>query len=476
VPHFWGTPPARARSAGSSLLTLLPRMNEEARPTGLGVVDATLLVVGSIVGGGIFLVSHDVAQSVRSPAAFLAAWVIGGIVALAGALSNGELGGMFPRSGGEYVYLREAYGPGVGFLSGWTSFWIAFPGSIAALAAGLGSTVAGMLGVASPWGPKVVGCSFIVGLTFLNACGLRPGKWVNNALAATKLGAFAVLLGLGLLVPSRVLPPGDGMGLTGSTSWTGLGAALIPVLFAYSGWNAATYIAGEMRDPARSLARSLLFGTAACLVLYIAVNATYLRAIPLAELASTHDSPARLAAQRLGGPTSAAALAPLVALCVLSSLQATVLVGPRIYQAMAGDRLFFEPLGRVDTTTRVPVIGLVAQAIVATVEFLSGSFGQLLAFAMFSIVMFSTLAVAAVFVLRLRRPDTERPIRVPGYPIVPAVFVLINGWLLWSELTGPYLVDALIGLAIVATGIPAYAVFRARAAVDRPTAAGPGLQ
>jgi APA family basic amino acid/polyamine antiporter len=451
-------------------------MNDQARPTGLGVVDATLLVVGSIVGGGIFLVSHDVAQSVRSPAAFLAVWVIGGIVALAGALSNGELGGMFPRSGGEYVYLREAYGPRIGFLSGWTSFWIAFPGSIAALAAGLGSTLAGMLGVASPWAPKVVGCSFILGLTLLNARGLRPGKWVNNALAATKLGAFAVLLGLGLLVPSRVLPPGDAMGLTGSTSWAGLGAALIPVLFAYSGWNAATYIAGEMRDPARSLPRSLLFGTAACLVLYIAVNATYLRAIPLAELASTQDSPARLAAQRLGGPVAAAALAPLVALCVLSSLQATVLVGPRIYQAMASDRLFFEPLGRIDATTRVPVIGLVAQAIVATVEFLSGSFGQLLAFAMFSIVTFSTLAVAAVFVLRMRRPDTERPVRVPGYPIVPAIFVLINGWLLWSELTGPYLVDALIGLAIVATGVPAYAVFRARAAADRPPAAPTGLR
>jgi APA family basic amino acid/polyamine antiporter len=180
----------------------------------------------------------------------------------------------------------------------------------------------------------------------------------------------------------------------------------------------------------------------------------------LAELASTEDSPARLTAERLGGAPYAAALAPLVALCVLSSLQATVLVGPRIYQAMATDGLFFEPLGRVGST-QVPVIGLVAQAVVATLEFLTGSFGELLAFAMFSIVMFSTLTVAAVFVLRWRKPSEARPVRVPGYPFVPALFVVINGWLLWSELTGPYLADALKGLAIVATGIPAYAIFRA---------------
>jgi APA family basic amino acid/polyamine antiporter len=438
-------------------------MTDKPRPAGLGVVDATLLVVGSIVGGGIFLVSHDVAQSVSSPAAFLAAWVIGGAVALAGALSNGELGGMFPRSGGEYVYLREAYGPGLGFLSGWTSFWIGFPGSIAALAAGLGKISASMFGWSGPGMPKVVGCSFIVGLTIVNACGLRPGKLVNNALSATKLAAFAVLLGLGLLMPGPTLPIGAGAA-SGSSSWTGLGSALIPVLFAYSGWNAATYIAGEMRDPARGLSRALVLGTAACLVLYMAVNATYLRAIPLGELASTADSPARLTAERLGGARAGAALAPLVALCVLSSLQATVLVGPRIYQAMAKDRLFFDALGRVHSTTRVPVIGLIAQAVVATIEFLSGSFDRLLAFAMFSIVTFSTLAVAAVFVLRVRRPDAQRPVRVLGYPFVPALFVLINGWLLWSELTGPYLVDALVGLAIVGTGIPAYVLFRARAA------------
>jgi APA family basic amino acid/polyamine antiporter len=430
----------------------------------LGVVDATLLVIGSIVGGGIFLVAHDVAQTVGSSAAFLGAWALGGAVALAGALSNAELGGTFPRSGGEYVYLREAYGSGLGFLSGWTSFWIGFPGSIAALASGFGSTISSLSGARASWVPRVVGCAVIVALTVVNACGLRPGKWVNNLLAGTKLAAFAALLALGFLVPGRGLEGAAPAPIaSAATSWHGMGDALVPILFAYSGWNAATYIVGEMRDPARTLARALALGTAACIVLYLAINATYLRAIPLAELAATHDSPARLAAERLGGAGTAALLTPLVALCVLSSLQSMMLVGPRIYQAMARDGLFFEALGRVQPGTRVPLIGLWAQGAVAIVEFLTGSFGQLTAFAMFSIVAFSALTVAAVVVLRIRRPAAPRPFRVPGYPLVPALFVLVNGWLLWSELTGPYLVDALEGLAIVATGIPAYALFRARA-------------
>src|SRR6516162_4342498 len=179
----------------------------------LGVADSALLVVGSIVGAGIFFVSPSVAQSVKSPAAFLGAWLLGGAVALAGALTNGELGGLFPRSGGEYVYLREAYGPALGFLSGWTSFWIGFPGSIAALASGFGTSMAGMLHLAHPSAPVAIGLLSIAGLTILNSLGLQAGKWAQNALSATKLAAFAVLLALGLvfggdaggLVPFAVL-------------------------------------------------------------------------------------------------------------------------------------------------------------------------------------------------------------------------------------------------------------------------------
>jgi APA family basic amino acid/polyamine antiporter len=423
----------------------------------LGVIDASMLVVGSIVGAGIFLVSPDVAKCVRTPAAFLAAWAIGGVVALAGALSNGELGGMFPRSGGEYVYLREAYGPRFGFLSGWTAFWIAFPGSIAALAGGFGRAMGGILHLAWPGAPVAIGVAAILILTVVNGCGLQAGKWVQNTLSVTKLCAFAVLLGLGFFVGH-----GSVASLAGSGDLPdhrgGIIAALVSVFFAYTGWNAATYVAGEMREPTRGLAKALALGTSLCIVLYLAVNYAYLRALPLGELATTEE-PARVTAIRLGGLAAAEVLAPLVAVCVLSSLQATVLVGPRVYHAMAGDGLFFAPLGRLHPRVGAPVNALVVQAIIAVVELVSGSFDQLLAFAMFAIMAFSTLAVVAVFVLRVQRPDALRPFRVPGYPFVPALFVVVNAWVLWSVLQYKPLAAA-EGLAIVATGVPAYSFLR----------------
>jgi APA family basic amino acid/polyamine antiporter len=292
---------------------------------------------------------------------------------------------------------------------------------------------------------------------------LRPGKWTQNVLSVVKLAVFAGLLALGLFVhpagPSGLTPffaPGD----TGG----GIAAALIPVLFAYSGWNAATYVAGEMRDPQRSLGRALALGTLLCVALYLAINATYLRALPLAELATAKD-PARAAASMLGGDAAAAVLSPLVAVCVLSSMQASVLIGPRIYHAMASDRLFFAPLGKLHPRTNVPLVALLAQGAISVILLVSGRFDELVRFTMSAIVAFSTLTVAAVIVLRVRRPAAERAFRVPGYPWVPALFILVNGWMLWNVLTfgesSPR--EALIGLAIVATGVPAYAAFRARA-------------
>jgi basic amino acid/polyamine antiporter, APA family len=430
---------------------------------GLGVADASLIVVGSIVGAGIFLVSGVVASLVHSPAAFLATWLLGGAVALAGALSNGELGGLFPRSGGEYVYLREAYGPSLGFLSGWTSFWIAFPGSIASLASGLGATVAPMVGWQGTWAPRAVGGAAIVALTAVNAMGLRPGKWTQNVLSVVKLAVFAGLLALGAFVhhpgPSGLTP----FFVTGDTAG-GIATALIPVLFAYSGWNAATYVTGEMRDPRKSLGRALALGTLLCIALYLAVNAAYLRAMPVGELATAKD-PARAAAQLLGGDAAAAVLSPLIAVCVLSSMQASVLVGPRIYHAMASDRLFFAPLGRLHARTNVPLVALVAQGVISIVLLLTGRFEELVRFTMSAIVAFSTLTVGAVIVLRLRRPDAQRVFRVPGYPWVPGLFIVVNVWMLWNVLTfgesSPR--EAFFGLAIVATGVPAYIAFRARA-------------
>ncbi len=424
----------------------------------LGVADASLIVVGSIVGAGIFLVSADVAAMVRSPAAFLSVWLLGGVVALSGALSNGELGGLFPRSGGEYVYLREAYGPSLGFLSGWTSFWIMFPGSIASLAAGLGATLAPMLGLSGLGAQRTIGGAAIVALTALNSFGLRPGKWTQNALSGTKLAVFAGLLALGAFVAH----PGSGLTpfFVAGDRPAGMATALIPVLFAYSGWNAATYVSGEMRDPARGLGRALALGTGLCVVLYLAVNAVYLRAMPITDLAHAME-PARAAALALGGLPAGSVLSPLIAVCVLSSMQASVLVGPRIYQAMAKDGLFPAPVANTSDRTGAPVVALVLQGFIALVELFTGRFDQLVRFTMFAIIAFSTLAVAAVFVLRVRRPDAPRPFRVPGYPLMPGVFVAVSLWMFWSVLTfSDVAIEALMGFVIVATGIPAYAAFR----------------
>jgi APA family basic amino acid/polyamine antiporter len=422
----------------------------------LGVLDASLIVVGSIVGAGIFLVSHAVAREVSSPAAFLGVWLLGGCIALAGALSNGELGGLYPRSGGEYVYLREAYGPPLGFLSGWTSFWVAFPGSIAALAAGFGATMASMLGVSGRVAEVAIGAAAIVALTAVNVAGLRPGKWAQNVLSGAKLLAFAGLLALGALVGHRGsggLTPFFGQG----DSARGVASALIPVFFAYSGWNAATYVTGEMRDPTRSLGRALALGTGLCVALYVAVNAVYLRGLSIADLAATEE-PARAAAMALGGNTATAMLMPLVALCVLSSMQASVLVGPRIYRAMAVDGVFFAPLGKAHGSEQVPAIALVAQAVIALVELLSGRFEDLLSFATSAMLAFSTLTVAAVLVLRVRRPEAARPFRVPGYPVIPLAFIAANGWVLCNVLASGAR-PVLGAVAVVATGIPAYVAF-----------------
>ena len=273
---------------------------QASRGRGLGVVDASLIVVGCIVGAGIFLVSPYVAREVRSPAAFLATWLFGGAVALAGALSNGELGGLFPRSGGEYVYLREAYGPGLGFLSGWTSFWIGFPGSIAALAAGFGGTLAGMLGVTGSYAPTAIGLAAIAAVTAVNSLGLQPGKWTQNVLSTTKLVAFVALLSVGLLLPGhgsgglspvlRQRGPGGG-GRRGAHP----GALRVQRLERRD-----VRRRRDARPDARPSAAPWRSARGSASPLYMAINAVYLRALPLAELAQSTD-PARAAVTRLVG-------------------------------------------------------------------------------------------------------------------------------------------------------------------------------
>lgn len=429
----------------------------------LGVVDASLIVVGSIVGAGIFLVSGVVAAHVRSPAAFFAVWIVGGLVALAGALSNGELGALYPRGGGEYVYLREAYGPAFGFLSGWTSFWIGFPGSIATLALGFGHATAALAGDAEGRSAIPIALAAIAALTALDARGLGPSKWTQNVLSGAKVVAFVVLFAFAAIAPragpSHFLPL-----FAGEERASSLALALVPVFFAYSGWNAATYVAGEIRDPRRNLGRALVAGTVACIVIYLAMSFAYLRALSLTEMSGRSDV-ARAAVESISPLVARVVLAPLVAVAILSSLQATVLTGPRIYQAMAEDGLFFAPLGRLGRRSRVPVVALVVQACVASALLLSGTFERLLTFTTFAILLFSTLTVGAVVVLRVRRPDAPRAFRTPAFPLVPLLFVAANVWVMWNVIASGAR-EVLVGLGIVVVGIPVYAWFRWHRSID----------
>jgi len=434
-----------------------PQVPERPAPLrALGVVDAALLVIGSIIGGGIFLVGAEVASSVQSPAGYLGVWLAGGLLALAGALSNGELGGMFPRGGGEYVFLKEAYGAPFGFLSGWTSFWIGFPGSIAALAAGFGRAVGELFGLSSHAAQTGAGLAAIVAFTTLNACGLHAGRWAQYFLSGSKLVALAALLFAGAFFAR-----GGGAHFTpffAPEKPASLANAFIPIFFAYTGWNAATYVAGEIRNAHRDLGRALVLGTLACTVIYLALSAVYVRALSIPEMRA-HPDLARAAVERLFGTRAAAFLTALVAVSVLSSLHAMTVTGARIYQAMAEDGLFFAPLGRLHATSRVPVIGLACQGLVACVELVSGEFEQILAFATFAMILFATLTVTAVVVLRVRRPDQPRPFRTPLYPFAPIAFVAANLWVMWSVVMAGSR-EALIGLGIIATGVPAFLLFR----------------
>lgn len=433
----------------------------------LGTLDAAFIVTGSIIGAGIFLVSGQVASSLSSPLAFMGVWLLGGIIALSGALSNGELGALFPRSGGEYVFLREAFSPALGFLSGWTSLWIAFPGSIATLAAGLGRSVAELAGGRNKPLELAVALGSVLLLTFVNALGLRPGKWVQNILSSAKLIAFAILLVLGGLFGHAVqkpvfFAPGDTPG--------GLASALVPVLFAYSGWNAATYVAGEIRDAQKSLGRALVIGTGLSVALYLALNAVYLKALTLEDMRRAGHV-AQAAMNRLLDVNLGMPIAALIAVSVASSLQASVLVGPRILHAMAEDGLFFATLGRLHPKRHVPVRALFVQAGIASALLLSGQFEQLLTFTIFAIELFSALTVASVIALRIKRPDAPRAFRVPGYPVVPLIYVVGIGWVLWSLLASGAK-EAIWGLCIVATGYPVYWLFHGRA--QRARAANDG--
>jgi APA family basic amino acid/polyamine antiporter len=441
---------------------------EPALARRLGPWDATAIVVSNVVGGGIFFVPVIVAGLVPDPRLALLVWLLGGLLALAGAMAYAELAALRPRAGAEYVYLREAFGPLPAFLTGWTSFVAGFSGAVAASAVALteylgrfvpaAADVRAIVSVPLPLGSLVVSrqalvaLAVIAGLSWVHHRGLGPGRLLQNTLAILKVLGLAAFVALGLGIGAA---PAAGTAVAGTTTAASFLLALVPVMFTYSGWNAAAYVAEEVRDPSRNVPRALAIGTAAVIVIYLGLNALYMKALPGAELARLEGGLADAAAERLFSIDLAGAVAAFSVVSIAASISAMVLAGPRVYLAMARDGLFFASASRVHPRFRTPAVAIWMQAGWSGVLVLSGSLGQLVRYTGFAVVLFAGIAVLGLFVLRRRLPREERPFRAWGYPLAPGLFVaaallmVLN--VLWRE-PG----TSLPGLGIILAGVPLY--------------------
>lgn len=442
---------------------------------GLGAWDGTLLVIGSVLGTGIFLTTDDMARALPHEGLLLLVWLAGGALTLAGALAYGELGTMFPRAGGIYHFLKEGYGPLPAFLYGWCGFLVIMSGGIAAIAVGFAEYLGSFLPFSSTanqlasatllgleWrlsGAQVIAVVAILALTAVNWLGLRAGATVNNLLTAIKVAAIGGFAVLAFAVPAR-----EPLALVAPVRTSGLaaafGIALVAALWSYDGWYGLTFEAGEMRDPARDLPRALVLGTAACTALYVLVNVVYFRALSLDEVATT-ERLGEAAAGALFGAGGARALAAAIVVSAFGCLASNILYSARLYLPMAQDGLFFRSLGEVHGRFRTPGRSLWAQGGWATLLALTGTFEQLYTYVVFVAVLFHAATGAALFVLRRSRPAAERPYRAWGYPVVPALFVLASLWLAVNTLIERP-TESLLGLGLLLLGLPAYRAWRLR--------------
>jgi APA family basic amino acid/polyamine antiporter len=458
-----GSAPAVSYPATPAFATSLDRR--------LGPLDAAAIVVSNVIGGGIFFVPMIVAQMIPDARGVLLIWLIGGALAFAGAMAYAELAALRPRAGGEYVYLHEAYGPLVAFLTGWTSFVAGFSGAVAASAVGMAEYIGRFLPAARDATPfvtiplplvpivvspkSIVALAVIAALTLVHLRGLGPGRIVQNVLAAAKVSALVVFLALGFTIGRGNAAQIAAAGAPGALTLSAFFVALVPVMFTYSGWNAAAYVAEEVRSPSKNVPLALGLGTFAVVLIYLGLNALYMFAMPVTELGGVQGTLIDGVAERLFGFAIGNLIAAFTIVSIAASISAMVLAGPRVYFAMARDGLFAAPAGKVHPRFRAPTRAIVAQALWSGVLVLSGTLSQLVSYTGFAIVLFSGIAVAAVFVLRRRDPHTERPFHAWGYPWAPALFVIASVLMLSNEIwrnPGP----SAAGLAIIAAGIPVY--------------------
>jgi APA family basic amino acid/polyamine antiporter len=453
----------------------------EPQPTlvrGLSLLDSILLLVSGIIGSSIFLTAKDIAGPLPHPSLFLLVWVLGGVVSLFGCVAFAELGSMFPDSGGQYVYLREAYGDLMAFLYGWMLFTVANGGTIAALsvasAAYLGQVVPVIsqervvfsLASITLTRAHIVGLLLIALLTYVNVVGLRWGALLQNVSTWTKFTAMAAFVVLGFAIGKGDWSHFSGhgmslsMGLSPGQLISAMGIGLIAVFWAYDGWVYITWVAGEVKEPRRNVPRAMVLGVLTVGAIYLAMNLTYAYALPLSEIAK-HETIAHAAAAQLFSPRAAVWLSLMISVSCFSAAATCTLSGARVCLAMAQDGVFFRRMAQIHPKWRTPAFGLIGQGMWAALLTVSGRYDQLYTYVIYGMVLSYMLTVIGLFILRWKRPETERPYRCTGYPWLPAIYVLITGaWTLNTIITRPK--EALAGTIIVLIGVPGYLYWKRR--------------
>jgi APA family basic amino acid/polyamine antiporter len=455
-------------------------------------LDATALVVGSMIGSGIFIVSADILRQVHSPGLLLTVWLVSGVVTLLGALSYGELAAMFPKAGGNYVYLREGISPLFGYLYGWTLFVVIQTGTIAAVAVafarftavlwpGLSPEVLPGLGTTlqfpQPIGDIAVGVSpqrlfaiaSIVLLTWINVRGVRTAAFIQTTLTAIKTAALAGLILLGFTIGRNAEAIAANFG---ANFWAGgglslavlpvIGAAMVGSLFSMDAWNNVGFASGELKNPEKDLPFAMAAGVLTVTILYVLANVAYLLVLPADAIAhAPQDRVGTAAMQAILGSPGLYIMAIAIMISTFGCNNGLILSGARVYYAMAQDNLFFKSAANLHPTFRTPALALIVQAIWTCVLCLSGTYGQLLNFVIFAAVVFYAVTAVGLFRLRRKRPDLPRPVKAPGYPVLPALYVVLTGLiavdLLVQDATRTY---AFLGLILVLLGVPVYFAWR----------------
>jgi APA family basic amino acid/polyamine antiporter len=448
-------------------------------------VDATALVAGSMIGSGVYIVSADIARQVGSPAMLLAVWLIAGITTVIGALTYSELAALFPRAGGQYVYLREGISPMFGYLYGWTLFTVIQTGTIAAVAVAFARFTAVFVPALTPelflgWTvhlpsgaiemglspQRLLAIATVIGLTWINTRGVRTAAVIQTSLTGVKVASLAALVLLGLTIgrSPQALAGNFGSGFWGASSFVHLlpsiGAAMIGALFSMDAWNNVGFAAGELKNPGRDLPFAMVTGVCVVVALYLLANLAYLSALPLAAIAEApQDRVATAALQAMFGDTGLLLMAAAIMISTFGCNNGLILAGARVFYAMARDGLFMRRAAQLHPRYHTPSFALWTQAAWTCALCLSGTFSQLLDYVMFAAVLFYLLTAIGLFVLRVKRPAQPRPVRVPLYPVLPALYVLMTAGICANLLiqrpqyTWP-------GLSIVLLGVPAYLLWR----------------